>query len=285
MTARRLYSDPISGKVGFYIEADGGGDPFDPSSPCNVPLLDPANHLDKVKAHSDLDHFEVAAAGTATIHYPAIASTGADTYSSAAYATLTGSPTDDLLCTHDLGYEPFALVAIGRNILWPGMPIIAFSDGTARYATAYVTATELRIATQTTAGAIGLPDFPLGFSFLVFKQPTAVDGSGILFDRDPITDIVRMAQGKINSSRPYLQVVPGGSPLGLIGGRSIDLSGGSPRAFNADLTYYEPVPSALAFFLPELNYNGVGSAGPSGSSLGYSGSYAGPDVAIEVQAP
>jgi hypothetical protein len=89
-----------------------------------------------------------------------------------------------------------------------------------------------------------------------------------------------MAFERFDSSRRYLQVVPGGSPLGLSLGRTIDLNNGAPRAVRPDGTTFDPVPATLTTRI-QGNYQ---PAPAYGASLAYGGSYAGPET-VQVQAP
>ena len=281
----KLMTNPATGQVGLFVENGTTGTWDDPNASRNAPLITPASFLDKIKFHSDLDFLEVAFAGSGNITHASIAGTGIPAKFSTAYGTNAGSD-DNIVLTHSLGYEPFALVAVGSNILWPGMPvqIAGAADGGARYAVAYVNTTQLGIYTQATIGGTSLASATLTYSWLVFKNPPAAAGN-VMFDFDPATGIVKMGFGKFHSDAPYLQVVSGGSPFNFSQGRTIDLNNGAPKAWLPDGTTKTFVPSALSGSLPHLTYAGVDLGGSSfGSSMGYGGSYTGPSSVL-VQAP
>lgn len=274
----------MTGKVGLY-----DGDPNDPLSTRLLPLNNPASYLSQIHFHSDLDYLEVALAGTVTINHALVPGNPAPTPigGSAIFADSWGwnaGGDDNLIVTHNLGYEPFVLVAAGNNVLWPGMPVDNNDVGSARYATAYVTTTELRLATICTAGVNDLPAKSITYTYLVFKNPPAAVGS-ILFKNDPSADVLSMGLGKFSSDRAYLQVVPGGSPLGVSLGRTIDLNKGAMRAYRSDGTHYEPVPADLAMALYRQSYDGTITYPVTyGASMAYGGSYAAP-ASLQVQAP
>lgn len=275
-------TDPVTGRVALFDETGSIGDRADPNSAINGPLNNPLSFLDHIRFHSDLDHFEVDVVGTASLTHASITGIGAGSGLSSAFSYDAGVPDDQTLVTHGLGYPPLALVAVGNNIIWPGMPIQTNGDGGGRYATAYVDNSNLGIFITATIGASNLVSFTPTYSYLIFKEPPA-DAGNILIDFDPVTGIVSMGLGKFSSDRPYLQVVPGGSPLGLSAGRTIDLNNGAFKSWNPDGTTYVPQPPGLATYLIRQAY-GTGYAAVIGSVMDYAGTYAGP-TSIQVQAP
>jgi hypothetical protein len=279
----KFMADPVSGKAAVFLENGTSGLFDDPTATRNAPLLLPASYMANLKFHSDLDHLAVADAGNASITHASIAGLTSNPLLGSNYGTNAGGD-DNLLFTHNLGYVPFALAYTGTNIIWPGMPVQTVSGGGARYATVYANTTQLRVATQTTIGTTTLPSVAITYNFLIFANPPAASGN-VLYSFDPSTGKVTMGFGKFDSTLQYLQVVPGGSPLGLSMGRTIDLANGAPHACRPDGTTYEPVPAALAFIFEYLSYSGGDFGGEtSGHSLAYNGSFASPSIA-SVQAP
>jgi hypothetical protein len=276
--------DPATGRVGFYDENGTTGDPDDPDSAINAPLNNPFDYFGSLKLHSDCDMFEVAFSGSVTISHAAVAAIAAPAGFSVAYGADAGAD-DNLLVTHNLGYPPLCLVAVGDKILCPGMFVQALGDasGGARYATAYADSASLRLATVATIGGTNLPAIDLTYSYLVFKAPPAANGD-ILFDFDPTTGIVQFGKGKVSTDRKYLQVVPGGSPLGMSFGETIDIANGAPKFWAVDGTTYAPVPADLKSYLTRTAYNTTYSAIP-GASMAYDGTATGPSATVEVQAP
>ncbi|WP_297105122.1 hypothetical protein [uncultured Devosia sp.] len=276
-------TDPTTGRCALYDENGSTGDFNDPNSARNAPLNSPASHLDKVYFHSDFDYMEVSHGPTAVTVNHAALSIGAAPPGQIFPFGYTTAAADHLLLTHSLGYPPLALVIYDGNVCWPGMPVQADAGGGARFVTAYVTNTELRLYEFASVGSGGLPAVSREYTVLVFRAPPAPSGD-VLLDFDPATGVVQMGLGKFDSSRRYLQVVPGGSPFGLSLGRTIDLNNGAPRAVRPDGTSYDPVPSGLQLGL------GRGAMGIAdygyvyGASMAYGGSFTG-SGSVQVQAP
>lgn len=275
--AETLRMFPQDGVVAFYAEASGGGAMDDIDAPRNRPAKTPASWLPNIRLHSDLDYLEVSHSGTTNINHAAVSAGSLPPGSSIAFGWNTSS-TNHLLATHNLGYEVFALVSMGTNILYPGMPVQVQSDGGARYVTVYSTTTELRLHEYASIGSSSLAATSKSYNYLVFKDPPAPTGRE-LFEFDQTTGFWNIGRGKINTGRRYLSVVPGGSPLSLCTGRTIDLSNGAPRAVLADGTQYNPVPSSLSLALERPNASYV-----YGGSMAYNGSFTG-SATIQVQAP
>lgn len=280
-----LMTDPTTGNVALYLENGTGGLPDDPNASRNAPLNNPVAFLDKIKLSSVLDHFEVAAFGTVTsITHAAIAGVAAPGGLNTPFSW-DGTPDTHTVVNHALGYIPFAILAIGSNILWPGMFVQNTGDGGGRYATPFVDTANLGVYTDASVGATGLAALTPTYSYLVFKNPPAASGS-ILIDYDGTTGLLTLALNKIRTDKKYLQVTPGGSPLGFSGGgRTIDLDNGAPKAWRPDGTAYAPIPASQAAYLINQDYNGVSYAPVLGASMAWNGTYTGPPTAIQVQAP
>lgn len=273
-------TDPSTGRCCLYDENGTTGDANNPNATRNAPLNSPASHLDKIYFHSDFDYLEVHATTTKTISHASVAAGSLPVTQSVKFGWNAASA-DHLLLAHSLGYAPFALVAVGDNIIWPGMAVQTAADGGARYASVYCTTTGVYLYEWASIGASTLAATSLDYDVIIFRDPPAASGS-VLVDFDPSTGVVTMGKGKFNSSRNYLQVVSGGTPFGLSLGRTIDLNNGAPRAVRPDGTTFDPVPSTLKLGI----YGGPVQSAPAsfGSAMNYGGSYTGP-TAIEVQAP
>lgn len=264
--------------MALFIEADGGGDPLDINSARNAPALDPASHLDKIYFHSGLDNFEVVDTDTVTVSHAQVNTAAPPAGQFVAFGW-TAATADHLLLSHSLGYEPFALIAVGDNILWPGMPVQTDAGGGGRYVTPYVTTTGVYIYEWASIGSSNLASTDLDYTVIIFKNPPDPSGNE-LFKFDPDTGIVTMAFGRFDTSRKYLSVVSGGTPFGLAVGRTIDLDNGAPRAVRPDGTTFDPVPATLT-----TRFQATFQSGASfGASMAYGGSFAGSDT-VEVQTP
>lgn len=278
-------TDPATGRIALFEEAPGGGDFDDPNSMRNRPLNDPVAWFDLLYFHSDFNYMEVSSGPlSVTVNHPSVS-----TFSPPAGATIAfgwgSGVADHALAAHGLGYAPLALVALGNNILWPGMPVQVQGDGGQRFATIYSDATHVRLHEFSSVGVSALAAASLNYTVLIFRNPPPPSGD-ILFDFDPATGAVQMGLGKFNSLRRYLQVVAGGTPFGIAyGGRTIDVANGAPRAFRPDGSFFEPVPSALQIGLSRIDLRGTNYGTVYGGSMAYNGSFAGPPGSIQVQAP
>lgn len=277
--AKVFMTDRSNGRCALYDENGTTGNPDDPNASRNAPLNSPVTHLDKVYFHSDFDYLEVSHSATATVSHASVTATTPPAGQAAGFGW-NSAQADHLLLTHSLGYVPFALVARGDNILWPGTPVQTDANGGARYVTAYCTSTGVYLYEWASIGSSTLAATSLSYQVLVFRAPPAASGD-ILVDRDAATDVVEMGFGKFQSDRRYLQVVSGGTPLGFSLGRTIDLNNGAPRFVRPDGTTHDPVPAALKLGLTGLTFF---SGGIYGAAMTYNGSFTGAG-AIEVQAP
>lgn len=274
--ARRRF--PAEGIVAIFDEPNQTGDVHDIDAARNAPAKTPADHLDKIYFHSALDYLEVLASATVTINHAAV-SAGAGVSGSAGQDTVFqwgGVTADHLLLdltAHGLAEEPFVVVATADQIIWPGMPVQTESGGRARYATAYSTTTAVRLWETASRTSNALSAASIEYTVLAFRKPSG-DLNDILQAFDPDTGEFQMGRGRFSSLRRYLQIAPGGSPLGLTIGRTIDLNNGAMRAVEPDGTAYDPVPAVGVRVLP--------GTGAYGSSIAYGGSFTNTG-GIEVQ--
>lgn len=276
-------NDPATGRTALFVEPVEMGDPEDPNSVRNYPLNNPATSLQYLYFHSDFDYLEVALGPTNVVIPHAAIAAGSPPAGATVGFGWNGFTANHLLLTHGLGYVPRVLIIVNGNTLWPGMPVQT-GGGSTRFASFYVTATEVRLVEFSSAGPGGLAAANITYTVIVLSDPPAATGN-ILFDFDPVTGIVEMGRRKFKSDRRYLQVVPGGSPFGIsYGGKTIDLNNGAMRAFRPDGTYYEPVPAGLQLGLAQYDLYGTYYGISYGASMGYGGGYGGPGN-IQVQAP
>ena len=260
-------ADPATGNVALFDEAPGGGDPADPASLRNRPLL---------------DNMEVVSDTTITVSHAAITAasntTGVELASAFDY---DAGLTDHDLVTHGLGYEPLALVAVGGELLTPGQPVQGpgTTAGTVRYVSPWVTGSKVRLREFGSRGTGGLAAIDIDYRVLVFRQPRGPSGNRLI-DFDPDAGVLSLGFDRFNSDRRYLQVVPGGTPFGLCLGRTADAKNGAPRFVSADGTIFDPVSSATKMGIKASSEGSV----TYGAAMNYTGSFAG-GGAILVQAP
>lgn len=288
--------DPVTGKVALFEEAPGGGSFADPHSPRNRPLLDPNNWLANIYFHSDLDNLEIVSNTTITVAHAAVAATssgglnspqafGQASTGNAETVRYKAASSEHVLVTHNLGYIPNALIVVGSNVIWPGMPVQTFTDGRGRYVSAYVTTTQVKLHEWVSGTDAALAAVNVAYRVIVFKQTPDPSGS-ILFDFNHTSGLVQMARGRFRSDRNYLQVVPGGSPFSIAYGKTLDLKNGAPRFIKPDGSHFDPVPATQkGRFVVKYGNNGEFTyTGAYGLAMNYNGTAVAP-AEILVQAP
>lgn len=278
-------TDPDTGRCALFEEAPGGGDVENPNSLGNRPLNDPVTWFANLYFHSDFNYMEVSHGPVSvSVTHPSIAPLPIPNGATVAFGWGSGTA-NHVLLEHGLGYPPLVLVALGNNILWPGMPVQVQGDGGQRFATVYSDATHVRLYEFASIGTSTLTAASLNYTLLVFRNPPVATGD-IALEFDPSTGALQMGRGKFNSLRRYLQVVAGGTPFGMAyGGRTIDLANGAPRAFRPDGSYFEPVLAAAQIALNRQDLRGTNWGTIYGASMAYNGVFAGPPGSIQVQAP
>lgn len=289
-----LMADTGTGRVALYDEASGGGDPQNPNSARNAPLNSPLSHLDKIYFHSDFDYMEVSLLTTVVINhagYPAASppafngggqtGSGGGGYGSgnSGFSSNTGFAVgsytaNHLLATHGLGYIPRFKVAVNGQMLPPGFPVQTNANGAVRMVSAYATTTQIRLREFGNAGSGAMPAQSSTYTVMVFgAQPSPSNNR--LIDFNPSTGVLELGLGRWRSDRRYLQVVPGGSPFGLLMGRNVDLANGAARAVLPNGGLVQNVSPTLRLYLM-----GQGA----GTPMQYTGSFT-TAPAIQVQAP
>lgn len=225
----RFYADEI--RCAIYEEAPGGGDPLNPNSQMNRPIISPLSWLDNVYFHSDLGYYPVAANTTTTISHPSVAgrtvTVGSDAYLSQLYygQSLTF---DHLLLTHGLGYVPRFFVAYDGKMIPHGMPVQSASGGV-RLVSAYATTTQIRLREFATSSASTLPAVTRSYQVLAFRN-NIVDPSLPMLRIEP-GDVV-FGQGKFRANEPHLRATgPGDSLFAQAQNRTAGIRNGSFRAY------------------------------------------------------
>jgi hypothetical protein len=284
-------TDPDTGNVALYDEPVATGDPADPDAARNAPLNDPEGNLAFLYWHSLLDNMEVLFDTTVTVHHAATAagSTAADNGANQSVAfDVDAATTDWDVFTHSAGYEPVVFAAVGADILVPGYPIQVpvSADGAARYMTVHTSSTKVFLREFRTRGLAGLTALSQDYRLIGFRPQRAAEGNDPprLLDFDPDTGLFSMGDGRFRNDRRYLQVVPGGSPLGLPYGRTLDLKNGGFRLAKSNGTTVDPLPNTIkqgiwapggTFSTDTLTY---------GAPMYYDGTWS-PSEILEVQAP
>lgn len=237
----RLYADEF--RCAIYEEAPGGGDPIDPLSQMNRPVVNPLGWLSNIYFHSDLSYYGVVASNlSVSITHAgvpgAVRSAGGEGEVSTVVTT-TGLvvPEDHLLLTHGLGYIP-RFFAIRDGVLAPSsVPIQRVSKTRIRYASFYATDTEIRVRTVGFSDENALPAITVTYGVMVFRD-SAPDPVGKMFDVSSGEAV--FGKGKFRGSNPHLRVVgPGDTPFAIATNRTAAIRNGGARSYIPDDTFYD----------------------------------------------
>lgn len=277
-----LKEDPEVGVVALFDEAPGGGDPFDKDAPMYAPLYDPINHLDKIYFHSNFNYMEVALLQTTTINHAGYAAASVPAFngggqtssgpsgmsagnsgfnSNSGFAVGSHQPSPHLLATHGLGYVPRYKIAVDNQMIPPGFPVQTNAGGAVRSVASYATTTEIRLKEFGNAGSSAMSAVSKNYQVMVFANPPAPSTNQLKW-WDNANNVLHLGFGRWRSDRRYLQVVPGGSPFGLLMGRNVDLANGAARSITPDQTIVDSVNPDLRLYLmgrgagTPMQYNG-----------------------------
>lgn len=202
----RLYADSF--RCAIYEEASGGGDPVDPTSPMNRPVIDPFNWIPNLYFHSDLDYYEIAAKNlNCVISHAAVAgrvTQAGGTGEVSAVVSLAGQfvRTSHTMVTHNLGYPPRFFCIYNGQLIPHGMPVQNAGGGLVRFVTAYATNTEIRLGELAVSTASALPAANITYQVIVFRTP-GTDPSSKMLDIYP--GAADFGQGKFRASEPHLR--------------------------------------------------------------------------------
>lgn len=223
----RLYADEL--RCAIYEEAPGGGDPLDPASPRNRPVLEPMNWLDNIYFHSDFDYYSTRFSISTLIAHAAVAggTTGIGPVTSFAGRSMA---TSHLLVQHDMGIIPRFFVVYDGKMIPHGTPVQRPGIGRARFVAGYATTSQVRLFERAFSSADALPAIDLTYQTLVFGPSAA----------DPLLDQLLLSpsnvvfgQGKFRMEWPHLRVVqPGDSPFAQALGRTAAIENGTVRAWS-----------------------------------------------------
>lgn len=275
------------GVVAIFDEAPGGGEPTQLGALRNRPAADPENWLPNLYFHSSMDMMEVASDDLVTINHGGIdAATGGTTEIPInSNFDVDGTTVDWELKPHGLPYEPLVMVTLDDDVLAPGYPvqIPGTTNGSVRYASAFVTSTRVMLREFRSRGAAGLAAASRTYRVVVFRRAPAPSGNKLI-DFVASTGILNMARGRFDSTKRYLQVVPGGSPIGFTVGRTMDAQNGAPRFVAPDATVFDPVPNTVKTAIIASGGEFASDTTVYGAAMNYTGSFAG-GLAVQVQAP
>jgi hypothetical protein len=147
-----------------------------------APFEHPEQHLDRVWFSSTFDYYKVAHRGTHSLTHAAVAAhttpfdnspTGSGWVINGPNINFGGQvvKADQILCTHNLGYVPRYMVALGSTLLPDYYPVQRTST-TLRTVSFYATETEIRcIDIGTSSGSVAVAATTLDYDLLLFREP------------------------------------------------------------------------------------------------------------------
>lgn len=221
----RLYADEL--RCAIYDEAPGGGDPLDPLSQMNRPVVSPLSWLSNVYFHSDLDYYGTAAyTPSVVISHAGLA--GLTRAVSVSMTFLGNLATyDHLLQQHNLGYVPRFMVAVGNQMIPMGTPIQDGGEGKKRFVCPYATTTQIRLFEVVFTDNTNLAAISQAYRVITFdNQVVSPALDQLLIEPGNVI----FGQGKFRMDRPPLRTVAAGeSPFSVPMGRTAAVRNGSLR--------------------------------------------------------
>lgn len=218
----RLYADEL--RCAIYEEAPGGGDPLDPASMMNRPVVSPLSWLDNIYFHSDLAYYGIAASDLSKV--VSHGSVPGRSVPVTPAVTVIGNvvKTSHNLITHNLGYVPKFFCIYNGRFIPQGTAVQSLPDGRRRYVCAYATATEIRLFETAYTTQDPLPATNLTYQILVFRD-AAPDPGAMMLDIYPGEAV--FGQGKFRASQPHLRADGSGDiPWPLPTSRTADVRNG-----------------------------------------------------------
>ncbi len=232
------------GVAACYDEASGGGENTDWDALRNRPAKDPTNWLSNIYWHSEFTQYELAVDPIVVVITHTALNTQLRYYSMQNGFTGSGSSsppttnymvlsvqgarrvTDLVLNTHNLGYKPHYMIAVGNGTIGNGTLIQATASGH-RSVSPYVTNTQIGLLETAFAGASNLASTAITYGILLFRNP-AQDPAKPLFGKAG-THVI-LGRGRIDSQYKYLRRVSGAeSSVDLNVGPTIDYGNGGSK--------------------------------------------------------
>lgn len=237
----RLYADEF--RCAIYEEAPGGGDPIDPTSLMNRPVMSPMSWLANLRFHSDLDYYGVAAFNLSIpIAHSAVAGAtvaNAGGISNPIYYQFNSATQDQLLLTHNLGYVPKFYAVVDGKMAPNSVPVQYESVNKIRFASVYATTTEIRVQSFGFTDNTNLSATTVTYGVMVFRTPNAVPAFPMLNIEASGLGVI-FGQGKFVGSQPHLRVVgPGDTNFAVATNRTVAIRNGGFRTYLPNGTYFD----------------------------------------------
>lgn len=239
----RFYAD--SSRVAIYEEAPGGGDPLEPGSSMNRPILDPIGWISNIFFHSDLNYYGIAAKNlNAVVNHPAIGGlvrnagdNDGDAGSSEVSINGQGVVNTHSLITHNLGYVPRFFCIYDNRLVPQGIPVQSQDNSRARFVTAYATPNEIRLFDLGWSSNLTLDATTKTYQVIVFRTP-AKDASLPMLEMNPGSVI--FGQGKFRFTEPHLRVSGAGDTnFAIAMGKTAAIKNGGVRAYTPNGSYID----------------------------------------------
>lgn len=237
----RFYAD--ENVAAIYEEAPGGGDPIDPSSLMNRPIVAPLSWLPNIYFHSELDYYGVVASTLSTpiTHpvIPGITRTAGGTGEVSTVVSLAGQTieSDHLLLQHNLGYVPKFFGIQNGKLVPNSFPVQYVSTNRVRFASIYATSAQIRVRTLGWSDANSTPAATINYGALVFRDAAPISGEAML-DLYPGNAV--FGQGKFKGSNPHLRVVgPGDTLFAAAMDRTAAVRNGGLRSYAPDGGFFD----------------------------------------------
>jgi hypothetical protein len=242
----RFYADEF--RTVIYEEAPGGGDPVNPESAMNRPVISPMDWLNNIHFHSDFDYYN-------TFMHQQVVLTHAG-YSAGStvitpHLVLAGGTYEASwhLVTHSLGYIPKFFVAVSGRMMSHSYPVQSVAGEAGRFVSAFATETTIGLYELAVTGlTYGLPAQSILYDILVFAD-SAPDPTLKQLDIQP--GVAIFGQGKFRMDRPPLrQAISGESPFSQALGKTSGINNGSIRVFQPNGDMYDIGPYAGSLTAP-----------------------------------
>lgn len=237
----RLYADELRSAI--YEEAPGGGDPIDPASLMNRPVIAPLDWLQNIYFHSDLDYYGVAAYNlSVSLTHSAITGatvTNAGGISNPISYQFNSAIQDQLVLTHNLGYVPRFYAVVDGKMAPNSAPVQYSSVNKIRFASVYATTTEIRVHSFGFTDNTTLAATTVTYGVLVFRTP-AIEPSLPMLSIDVNSPGVVFGQGKFIGSQPHLRVVgPGDTDFAVATNRTMAIRNGGFRTYLPNGSFFD----------------------------------------------
>lgn len=196
-----------------------------------APFDNPDAHIDLVWFNSAWDYYKVAHHGSHSLTHSLVA--GKTTTVGSVVMLGQSIAQDQVLYTHNLGYVPRYMIAIGGKLIQNMHPVQVVGTDQVRSVSFYATTTELRCINIGTSSGSNLPAATITYDVLLFRPP--MDGYDVDEAMFSGTRGV-LAKGIIKGTDVMLRRSDGAdaSPFDISLSPALDIDRGSVKWFHSD---------------------------------------------------